>query len=195
MKVLCGCFGPSAQCGLAPAGHGVDRPISTLPLDPRARLTHGARSAQIRALLREARAHTRRTLTLLALASGGSAGHRVLRSNSSAVRSTPMAKVNRRDAETPRYRTGGTGWARATGSGLLDGVARSTVSDLSSPRLCVSAVKRSSPAGHRLHRSFSKLCLSAGLRAHLRSSAASTPFTAGHEVDRSILESPPAETP
>jgi len=140
--------------------------LSTGPRTPaglarsrRARWKHGARSAQVRALLREARLQARRTRALRARLTCSSAGHGVHRSNSPTARRAPMAKINRRDAETPRDRVGGTRRAQATtprpsrghsprNHSLLERIARSQIPNSASPRLCVSAVELSFSAGH-----------------------------------------------
>jgi len=140
--------------------------LSTGPRTPaglacsrRARWKHGARSAEVRALRRAARAQLRRIRTLL---SGArlSAGHGVHRSKASAT----LAKVNRRDAEAPRYRASGSNRACSASLSSLreqssrhqsspDGVAHPNIPDSASPRLCVSAVHHPSSAGHGVHRS------------------------------------------
>jgi hypothetical protein len=81
---------PNGRCRL----HGG---LSTGPRTPaglarsrRARLTHGARSAAVRALLREARAHIRRARTIRARLAGSSAGYGVHRSISNPTDARPV---------------------------------------------------------------------------------------------------------
>jgi len=95
------------------------------------------------------------------------AGHGVHRSNSLATPRAPCAKVNRRDAETPRFHVSGAGRASTATSHFLrehssrhhplpNGVARSNVPDSASLRLCVSAGPLPSSAWHGVHRSISQ---------------------------------------
>ncbi len=88
---------PNGRCRL----HGG---LSTGPRTPaglarsrRARWKHGARSAEVRALVREARAQLRRTRTLLIRMRAPSAGHGVHRSNSTAAPGIPARKVHHRE--------------------------------------------------------------------------------------------------
>ena len=166
--------GPSTPAGLARSR--------------RARWKHGARSAQVRALVRDARLQSRRTRALRARLTGSSAGHGVHRS-----------KLNRRDAETPRCRVGGTDrTSTATPNSLRErssrhhslpgGVARPNATNSASRRLCVSAVYPHSSAGHGLHRPISTQGPSAGIRVHPRSSAAKPASPAGHGVHRSFRD-------
>ena len=117
--------------------------LSTGPRTPeglarcrRARWRHGGRSAQVRALLREARTHLRRARALRARVVGSPAGHRVHRSKSNSSVGAP-----------PCGRPLGAADGRPHGAAPTPG---STVG------------------------------------AHLRSSAASTPSSAGHGVHRSV---------
>jgi len=146
----------------------------------RARWKHGGRSAEVAALRRAARAQLRRMQTILT-GTHISAGHGVHRSNAS-VSGSSVAKVNRRDAEAPRCRSRGEGSARNALSNplrkrssrhhsLADGIARPSMPNSASLRLCVSAVDlpaARSSVGHGVHRSDS---VRPSRRERLRSSA------------------------
>jgi hypothetical protein len=131
---------PNGRCRL----HGglSTGPRTAAARSRRARLTHGARSAGVRALLREARAHARRTLTLRARLTGFSAGHGVHRSFSGAASLAPMAKVSQREHPPSAHE------------------ARTTACSVH-PRSCVA---EPSPAGHGVHRSVLKLLPPDGAR-------------------------------
>jgi len=181
--------------------------LSTGPRTPaglarsrRARWKHGARSAEVTALRRAARAQLRRVRTVLAGMRVPSAGHGVDRTNSPATPCPPRPKVNRKDAKTPRCRVGGTSGTRtATLSALhaqcsrhqslLDGVVRASISNSASSCLCAFAVNLPSSAGHGLHRSVSQP-KTIGVDPH--SSAAKPSFSAGHGVHRSNSQPQPA---
>ncbi len=187
---------PNGRCRL----HGG---LSTGPRTPaglarsrRARWKHGARSAQVRALLREARLQSRRTRALRARLTGSSAGHGVHRSNSTASPRTPNAKANRKDAKTPRCRAGGTSRPQTATLSVLrerssrhqplfNGVARPNIPNSASSRLCAFAVDLSSSAGHGLHRSVSQPNT---ISVHPRSSAAKPSSPAWHGVHRSFRD-------
>ena len=153
--------------------------LSTGPRTPeglarsrRARWKHGARSAEVRALRRGARAQFRRVRTIL---SGVPAGHGVHRSNSRPTPRLARAKVNRRDAEAPRcHGSGLRGVSPASSNRLcerssrdrlpLNSITRPNNPNSASLRLCVSAVHLASPAWHGVLRSFrDRLCASASL--------------------------------
>jgi hypothetical protein len=72
---------PNGRCRLHGGLTAGPRTAAGLARSRRARLTHGARSAGMRALLREARLHMRRSRALRARLTGCSAGHGVHRSN------------------------------------------------------------------------------------------------------------------
>ena len=160
---------PNGRCRL----HGG---LSTGPRTPeglarsrRARLTHGARSAGMRALLREARTHMRRSRALRVRLTGSSAGHGVHRSKSTIASAPPAQKVHHRGHRDHRE--------------ALPSLARAArIPPSSVPS--VSSVVNPSSAGHGLHRSFSNPVPSTSIRLRLRSSAASIPFSAGHGVHR-----------
>jgi hypothetical protein len=162
----------------------------------RARWKHGARSAQVRALLREARLQSRRTRALRSRLSGASAGHGVHRLDSASTSRAPRERVNRRDAETQRCRAGGTGrTSTATSNPLREqssrhhslprGVARPNVTNSASRRLCVSAVDLPSSAGHGVHRLNPQ---PSTIGVHPRSSAAKPSSPAWHGVLRSFRD-------
>ncbi len=173
----------------------------------RARWKHGARSAEVTAL-RAARAQLRRVRALLA-GTLRTAGHGVHRSHPAATSRVPRAKVNRRDAEAPRYGVSGTrrtiampSFSREHSSrhhALPNGVARPNLPDLASLRLCVSAVHLPSSAGHGVHRPNSQPQPAGpalpSRREHLRSSASIRGLNyvppAGHGVHRSIHDTAP----
>jgi len=105
------------------------------------------------------------------------AGHGVHRSKSTVASAVPTGKIRQRGHRG--HRAGVAPLARA---------ARNPASSVPS----VSCVVNPSSAGHGLHRPFSNHAAPAGIRAHLRSSAASTALSAGHGVHRSIFDSRPA---
>ena len=175
----------------------------------RARWKHGARSAEVTALRRAARAQFRRVRTVF-VRMGVSAGHGVHRTNSRAIPCPSRAKVNRKDAKTPRCRVGGTSGTRTAtlnawreqGSrhqSLLDGVVRANISNSASSRLCAFVVNPPSSAGHGVHRSDSQprplMPVSPSRRDRLRSSASIGGLTyrppAGHGVLRSFYDPAP----
>jgi hypothetical protein len=128
----------------------------------------------MRALLREARLHARRTRALRVCLTGSSAGHGVHRSNSTSASGMIAQKVHRRGQRD--HREAPPSLARA---------ARI-------PPSSVSSVVNPSSAWHGLHRPFSNRAPSTSISVHLRSSAASIPFSAGHGVHRSNSNSAPA---
>ena len=153
---------PNGRCRL----HGG---LSTGPRTPAglarsrcARWKHGARSAHVRTLLREARLQSRRTRALLA---GSSAGHRVHRSNSnspvgarcarpSSSTTTPSSTASR--VHDPRARAARPYMDQlnsgvSAGHGVHRPVSRPNTTGVH-PRS--SAAKPSSPAWHGVHRSF-----------------------------------------
>jgi len=185
--------------------------LSTGPRTPaglarsrRARWKHGARSAEVTALRRAARVQLRRVRALIGH-TRFSAGHGVHRTNSPATPCPSRAKVNRKDAKTPRCRGGETTGTRTAtlnawrkpGSrhqSRLDGVIRANISNSASSRLCAFAVNPPSPAGHGVHRSDSRprplMPVTRSRRDDLRSSASICGLSylppAGHGVLRSI---------
>jgi hypothetical protein len=194
------CGGACRQPAMANGRCRMHGGLSTGPRTPeglarsrRARLTHGARSAGMRALLREARAHMRRSRALRARLTGSSAGHGVHRPKSSP---SPVG-AGFKPARTP-----------STLTPVSAPVAPSSAAN-SIPVHLRSSAAQSSPlsAGHGVDRSFSiptaafRATERAGLkpaptpsgrRAHLCSSTSSTPASAGHGVHRSIFDSRPA---
>jgi len=170
--------------------------LSTGPRTPeglarsrRARLIHDGRSAQVRALLREARLQARRTRALRARLTGPSAGHGVDRSVSNSLV--------------------GAACGRPPSSPTAPSSMGSRVND---PRACVARPYTDQSngdvsAGHGVHRSISNSTTASGrtvpprapaasvfIRAHLCSSASPLSLlSAGHGVHRSILKSPPSD--
>jgi len=161
---------PNGRCRM----HGG---LSTGPRTPaglarsrRARWKHGARSAHVRALLREARLQSRRTRALRARITASSAGHGVHRPKSTAAPGMSARKDHHRD-----HREAVLAAARA---------ARIPSSSVRS----VSSVVNPSSAGHGLHRPVSTQGPSAGIRVHLRPSAAKPSSSAWHGVLRSFRD-------
>ncbi len=158
----CACRQPAMQNGRCRLHGGKSTGARTADGQRRARtarLVHGRRSAAVIGLRSAAAAVNRRLAWMAELARELSAGHEVDRSDSP----SPLgdAKMDRRDAETPRCRAGGAGEART---------ARSN------PQRERGSRYRPSPA-----RLTQALCASASLRLSF--------FPAGHGVDRS--DSPP----
>jgi hypothetical protein len=167
------CGGSCRQPAMANGRCRLHGGLSTGPRTPaglarsrRARWKHGARSADVAALRRAARAQLGRTRVLLAR-THISAGHGVDRSISPATPRPSRTKMNRRDAEAPRGHVSGTGRASTATANVLrerssrhhsipNGVARQNISDSASLRLCVSAVPLPSSAWHGVHRSISQ---------------------------------------
>jgi hypothetical protein len=166
--------------------------LSTGPRTPeglarsrRARLTHGARSAQMRALLREARHHARRSRALRARLTDSTAGHGVHRSDSAAASGLPVKQVHHREHSGHR-------------EAVLPAARAARI-----PPSSVSSVANPSSAGHGVHRSISNSTPASGrpvpprapaasvfIRAHLCSSVSPLPFlSAGHGVH------PPSRSP
>jgi hypothetical protein len=186
--------------------------LSTGPRTPeglarsrRARLTHGARSAGMRALMREACAHMRRSRALRARLIGSSAGHGAHRPKSSP---SPVGAGFKLVLGPAEGRTRGPARTPSTLTPVSAPVAPSPTANSIGVHLRSSAAQ-SLPlsAGHGVDRSFSiptaafRCTERAGLkpaptpsgrRAHLCSSTSSTPASAGHGVDRSIFDSRPA---
>jgi len=150
---------PNGRCRL----HGG---VSTGPRTPaglarsrRAGWKHGARSAEVTALRRAARAQLRRVRTLLAGAPL-SAGHGVHRSNHVAsVGTTPCGRP-----DAPYGRPHG---------------AAPTIKPTAGVHLRPSAAKPSCSAGHGVHRSFSRPTLSAPLHPTRRERLCSSASTGG----------------
>jgi hypothetical protein len=150
--------------------------LSTGPRTPaglarsrRARWKHGARSAQVRALVREARRQLRRTRALRARLAGSAAGHGVhrteIRSQKPEARKAPTSKVGLTTCESPLLTSGFCVPASDLPAG--HGVHRS----ISQPKTISvhphsPAAKSASPAWHGVHRSFrERLRASASLSA------------------------------
>jgi len=131
-----------------------------------ARWKHGARSAEVTALRRAARAQLRRVRTLLA-GTRISAGHGVHRSDSAATSGMRAAKINHREHRGHRAAASSARAARHH--------------PFSVPSVS-SVVNLSSSAGHGLHRSVAH---PQPIGVHPRSSAAKSFFSAGHGVYRS----------
>ena len=157
--------------------------LSTGPRTPeglarsrRARLTHGGYSAHVRELRAAARAHGRRVRALLALIHGRpAAGHGVHPSNLPTTGPVlVLPKVHHGEHRDHR--------------GPNPPALRATRNHPSS----VSSVVTPSSAGHGLHPSFFTPARPAGLRAHLRSSAAPTLIAAGHGLHLSFFDGRPA---
>ena len=151
--------------------------LSTGPRTPaglarsrRARWKHGARSAQVRALLRDARLQSRRTRALRARLTGSPAGHGVHRSKSN-------PSVGARCARPPSSTTA----PSSSASHMNDPRARAARPYTGQSNGVVSA-------GHGLHRPISMQGPSAGIRVHLRSSAAKSASSAWHGVHRSFRD-------
>jgi len=140
------------------------RTAAGLARSRRARWKHGARSAEVTALRRAARAQVRRVRTLLA-GTRISAGHGVHRSVSVAPSGLPPARVNHREHRGHR------------GSIPSARIARNSTSSVRS----VASVVNPSPAGHGVHRSISQ---PEAIGVHPRSSAAKPSFSAGHGLHR-----------
>jgi len=156
---------PNGRCRL----HGG---LSTGPRTPaglarscRARWKHGARSAQARALLRDARLQSRRTRALRARLTGSSAGHGVHRSkapfpvgarsarppSSTTAPSSSASHMNDPRARAERPYTNQSGGAVSAGHGVDRPISRPNTIGVH-PRS--SAAKPSSSAWHGVHRSF-----------------------------------------
>ena len=173
----CACRQPAMKNGRCRMHGG----LSTGPRTPegrercrRARLTHGAYSAHVRALRVAARAHHRRVHALAALMRGRSAGHGVHRSLSAKPVLNPSGqKINHGGHRDHR---GGANPERA---------ARNHPSSAASVR----SVVNPSPAGHGLHRSFSTAPLSLRAQHLLAGVAPLAAFSAGHGVLRSFSAS------
>jgi hypothetical protein len=167
---------PNGRCRL----HGG---LSTGPRTPaglarsrRARWKHGACSAPVRTLLREARLQSRRTRALRARVTGSSAGHGVDRSKSTTAPGMSASKIHHRGHRGHRETILPTA-----------GAARIRPSSV---RSVSSVVKPSSAAsaGHGVHRPISRQGPSAGIRVHLRSPAAKSASSAWHGVLRSFRD-------
>jgi hypothetical protein len=164
---------PNGRCRM----HGG---LSTGPRTPaglarsrRARWKHGARSAEVRALRRAARAQLHRVRTILSRAHI-SAGHGVHRSNSRAAPGMSAAKINHRG-----HREHGAAPASAR-------AARIPLSSGSSVLSVSSVVNSSFPAaGHGVRRPVSK---PQPIGVDPRSSAAKSSSPAGHGVLRSFRQ-------
>jgi hypothetical protein len=165
---------PNGRCRLHGGFSTGPRTPEGLARSRRARLTHGARSAPMRALLREARTHLRRSRALRARLTGSSAGHGVHRPKPATASGRPTRKVHHRGHRGHRE--------------ALPSLARAA----RIPPSSVSSVVDPSSAGHGLLRSFSNFGRSPSIRVHLRASAASAPFSAGHGLHRSFFDSRPA---
>ena len=157
---------PNGRCRL----HGG---LSTGPRTPaglarsrRARWKHGARSAQVRALLRDARLQSRRTRALRARLAGSSAGHGVHRSEA------PFPVGARCACPSSSTRT-----PSSTALHVNDPRARGARPYTGHPRPV--------PAGHEVHRSDSQ---PQSIGVHPRSSAANPASSAGHGVHRSFRD-------
>ena len=189
------CGGACRQPAMANGRCRLHGGLSTGPRTPaglarsrRARLTHGARSAPMRALLREARLHARRTRALRARLTGSSAGHGVHRPKS-------PSPVGARCARPPSSPTA----PSSAASRPADPRARAA-------RPYTNRTDGAVSAGHGVHRSVSNStppssgpvprrapATSVFIRAHLCSSVSPLPFlSAGHGVHRSIFDSRPA---
>ena len=187
---------PNGRCRLHGGLSTGPRTAEGLARCRRARWKHGARSAQVRALLRQAHLQSRRTRALRARLAGSSAGHGVHRLDSASTSRAPSEKVNHRDAEAQRCRASGTGrTSTATSNPLRErsschhslprGVARPNVTNSASRRLCVSAVDLPSSAGHGVHRPISQ---PQPIGAHPRSPTAKPSSPAWHGVHRSFRD-------
>ena len=85
---------PNGRCRLHGGLSTGPRPPAGLARSRRVRWKHGARSAQVRILLREARLQFRRTRALRSRLAGSSAGHGVHRSNPTAAAGMLAPKVH-----------------------------------------------------------------------------------------------------
>jgi len=161
---------PNGRCRL----HGG---LSTGPRTPaglarsrRVRWKHGARSAQVRILLREARLQFRRTRALRSRLAGSSAGHGVHRSNPTAAAGMLAPKVHHRGHRGHRE----TVFATARAASIRPSSVRS-----------VSSVVNPSSAGHGVHRPNSQ---PKPIGVDPRSSATKPSSPAGHGVRRSFRD-------
>jgi len=183
---------PNGRCRLHGGLSTGPRTSEGLARSRRARLTHGTRSAGMRALLREARLHLRRSHALRARFTGSSAGHGVHRSKSqptgarcarppsppTAPSSTASHPADPRARAARPYR-GRSNASVSAGHGVHRSVSTNTLPRGQSPRrqallAGVTPLLPPDPASPRL-------CVSA---MH--------PFSAGHGVHRSIFDSRPA---
>jgi len=161
---------PNGRCRL----HGG---LSTGPRTPAglarsrcSRWKHGARSARVRILLREARHQSRRTRALRARLTGSSAGHGVHRSKSNSAVGARCARLS-----------SSTGTPSSTALCVNDPRALAARPYADQSNGVVSA-------GHGLHRPVSTQDPSAGIRVHPRPSATKPASPAGHGVHRSFRD-------
>jgi len=177
---------PNGRCRLHGGLSTGPRTAAGLARSRGARWKHGARSAEVTALRRAARAQFRRVRTVLVQMRAPSAGHGVHRSISGVAPGMPTAKANLRERRDHR-------------AGILS--ARAARNSPSSVR-SVSSVVNPSSAGHGLHRSVSQAktigfdprspAFAKPATAGEGRSAAKPSFPAGHGVHRSNSQPQPA---